>query len=150
MDDAFIYTSRGPYRQYKLLVRGESVTGFDTIPHRTPRREGFRRVKTAGGQLGRTAAFRLLQRPQSWRVDNSPTRGPFHQGATRLRTRESDLDTNVVRTLKQPEGCGPSEVFHMALRVQLTSGPGFKSLFDASSHRRRKLFVMHDEDLYAR
>ena len=47
MDDAFIYTSRGPYRQYKLLVRGECVTGFDTIPHRTPRREGFRRVKTA-------------------------------------------------------------------------------------------------------
>ena len=75
MDDAFIYTSRGPYRQYKLLVRGERVTGFDTIPHRTPRREGFRRVKAADGQLGRTAAFRLLQRPQSWRVDILPRVG---------------------------------------------------------------------------
>jgi len=34
---------------------------------------------------------------------------------------ESDLDTNVVRPLKQPEGCGPSEfsptLFRIAARL---------------------------------
>src|SRR6185436_13637390 len=39
---------------------------------------------------------------------------------------ESDLDTNVVRTLMQPEGCGPSEFSHSphTLHLQLPHGAG--------------------------
>ena len=41
----------------------------------------------------------------------SPTRGLF-PGRHLSSNTESDLDTNVVRTLKQPEGCGPPEFSH--------------------------------------
>jgi hypothetical protein len=46
----------------------------------------------------------LHQRPQSWRVRYSPTRGPF-QDALVVET-ESDLDTNVVRTVMQSRKAG--------------------------------------------
>jgi hypothetical protein len=65
-------------------------------------------VKTADGRLRRTAAFRLHQRPQSGRASIFSNAWAF-PGRHLSSNTESDLDTNVVRTLKQPEGCGPSE-----------------------------------------
>ena len=57
-------------------------------------------------KLRRTAAFRLHQRPPVGRVDFSDAWA--FPGRHLSSNTESDLETNVVRTLMQPEGCGPS------------------------------------------
>ena len=86
-------TKSGPASSVLASVRGDIRQGVSSPPRR---------------RLRRTAAFRLLQRPQSGRASIFSNAWAF-PGRHLSSNTESDLDTNVVRTLMQPEGCGPSE-----------------------------------------
>ena len=57
--------------------------------------------------LIRIATFRLLQRPNDGSVLSSPS---VLQTDALFSNTESDFTPGVVRTVKQPEGCGPGAV----------------------------------------